>query len=59
MKLYAAIYEWRGGSQNAMEFSANSFLDVYQGHVDTFSYIKNKCERKYHFILGEIYSRAR
>ncbi|KAH9164868.1 hypothetical protein EDB89DRAFT_1911836 [Lactarius sanguifluus] len=41
--LYATLFEWRTGEQRTMEFSANTFLDVYLGHVNMLNHI---CENR-------------
>ncbi|KAI9454589.1 hypothetical protein BJY52DRAFT_1225060 [Lactarius psammicola] len=56
--LYASIYEWRTGTQQAMEFSANSFFDVYQGHVSTLQLIKTNRGNAFHKMMADIYSQA-
>jgi hypothetical protein len=38
-KLYAALYEWCTGEQKIAEFSANAYLDVYLGHVNTLKHV--------------------
>jgi hypothetical protein len=58
-QLYAAIQEWRKGTQEVVEFSMNAYLDVYQGHVETFNFIKGRRVDTYNTILGDIYSQAR
>ena len=58
IKLYATLYEWRTGERQTMEFSANAYMDVYQGHVNTFKHILEKRERAFHIMMSDIYSRA-
>ncbi|KAF8256631.1 hypothetical protein EI94DRAFT_1710727 [Lactarius quietus] len=40
INLYATIYEWRTGEQQIAEFSANAYLDVYHGHINTLNHIR-------------------
>jgi len=56
--LYAAIQEWRTGVQKNIEFSANAFLDVYNGHINTFNHIRNNREGAFHTMMTDIYTRA-
>jgi hypothetical protein len=42
-----------------MEFSANAFLDVYEGHVNTFTHVWENRENAYHIMMADIYSQAR
>ncbi|KAN0131759.1 hypothetical protein V8E53_010410 [Lactarius tabidus] len=40
--LFATLYEWHSGKQVVAEFSANSHLDVYHGHVNTLNVIRER-----------------
>ena len=42
-----------------MEFSASAYMDVYQGHVNTFRHILDNRERAFHVMMSDIYSQAR
>ncbi|KAF8493653.1 hypothetical protein F5888DRAFT_1805981 [Russula emetica] len=56
--LYAAIQEWRTGVQKTIEFSASAFLDVYNGHINTFNHIRDNREDAFHLMMVDIYSQA-
>ncbi|KAI9429942.1 hypothetical protein BJY52DRAFT_1200336 [Lactarius psammicola] len=56
--LYATLYEWRTGEQQSMEFSANAYMDVYLGHVNTFNHILENREGAFHTMMSDIYTRA-
>ncbi|KAH9004437.1 hypothetical protein EDB86DRAFT_3071917 [Lactarius hatsudake] len=56
--LYAALYEWRTGEQQIMEFSTNSYLDVYLGHVNTLELIREKRSSAFRSMMADIYSQA-
>jgi hypothetical protein len=58
-QLYAAIQEWRTGKHKAVEFSANAYLDVYKGHINTFYHILEKHEEAFHAAMSDIYLDAR
>ena len=58
-QLYAAIHEWRSGKHQHTEFSANAYLDVYQGHIDTFHHIQDRRPHAFHAMMSDIYSQAR
>lgn len=58
-QLYAAIQEWGTGKHKAMEFSANTYLDVYQGNVNTFYHIRERREEAFHLMMRYIYVQAR
>ncbi|KAI0285552.1 hypothetical protein BC826DRAFT_972966 [Russula brevipes] len=45
--LYAAIREWHTGKHMMAEFSTNLYIDVYEGHVNTFLYIRDHCNNIY------------
>ena len=45
--------------QAVMEFSASAFLEVYQGHIETFYHIRDNCPDSFRSMLADIYSQAR
>ena len=58
-KLYAALYEWHTGEQQTTEFSANAYLDVYLGHVNTLKHIQDKRAGAFHLMMADIYKKAK
>ena len=58
-QLYAGLYEWRTGEHKAISFSANMFLDVYLGHINTFRDIERRNAIAFHRMMSEIYTKAR
>ena len=58
-QLYASIKEWETGTHKAANFSTDTFLDVYNGHVETFRHIFVNKNRKFHRMMGDIYAQAR
>ncbi|KAF8257052.1 hypothetical protein EI94DRAFT_1843047 [Lactarius quietus] len=52
--LYATIYEWCTGEQQVMEFSANAYLNVYNGHVNTLNHIHDKCPARSMEMMGTL-----
>jgi len=56
--LYATLYEWRSGDQRLAEFSANTYLDVYLGHVNTLRLVKQKKYGAFQAMMADIYSKA-
>jgi len=59
IQLYAALFEWRSGSQQVTEFSVNAFTDVYQGNLGTLEFIQVNRQGAFHVMMANIYSRAR
>ena len=57
-QLYAAIYEWRTGFHHPAEFSANSYLDVYVGHIQTMDHIFKNRNGSFHRMMADIYAQA-
>ena len=57
-QLYASLYEWRTGEHHAIGFSANMFLDVYLGHVNTLMDIEKRNTAAFHRMMSEIYTKA-
>jgi hypothetical protein len=58
-KLYAALYEWRTGEQQVAEFSANAYLDVYIGHLNTLKHIQEHRAGAFHLMMADIYTKAK
>lgn len=56
--LYATIHEWRTGEQQIAEFSANAYLDVYLGHINTLKHIREHREGAFHLMMADIYMQA-
>ena len=56
-QLYAAIQEWQTGSHQLAEFSANRYLDVYNGHMQTFNHISVNRNNAFHIMMADIYRR--
>ncbi|KAF8262256.1 hypothetical protein EI94DRAFT_1603030, partial [Lactarius quietus] len=56
--LYATIYEWHTGEQQIAEFSANAYLDVYHGHINTLNHIRDKRPGAFHLMMADIYVKA-
>ncbi|KAN0140484.1 hypothetical protein V8E53_001693, partial [Lactarius tabidus] len=56
--LYAMLHEWKSGKQHTIDFSANTYLDVYCAHIDTFKVIKEKRPNAYHVMMADIYTQA-
>jgi hypothetical protein len=58
-QLFAALREWRTGTYQAEDFSANLCLDAYIGHVGSLARIEKEHNNIYHRVMGEIYTDAR
>ncbi|KAF8260484.1 hypothetical protein EI94DRAFT_1811632 [Lactarius quietus] len=56
--MYAMLYKWHTGNEQQAEFSANTYLDVYKGHVNTLQLIKDCQYGAFHTTIVEIYSKA-
>ncbi|KAF8262615.1 hypothetical protein EI94DRAFT_1704624 [Lactarius quietus] len=53
--LYAALKEWSTGEYKRYHFTANMYLDVYKGHLDTLDKIENQRKGTYHRMMSDIY----
>ena len=59
-KLYTALYKWCTGEQQSTEFSANAYLDVYLGHVNTLKkHIWDRHAGAFHLMMADIYKQAK
>ncbi|KAN0131560.1 hypothetical protein V8E53_010668 [Lactarius tabidus] len=56
--LYATLCERSTGEQQITEFSANAYLDVYNGHVNTLKHIRERHEGGFHLMMADIYAQA-
>ena len=59
LQLYAAILEWKTGTQISIEFSSGAFIDVYDGNLNTLKNLKANHPNKYNVIMSDIYARVR
>ena len=57
-KLYAALKEWTSGEHKHQDFSANSNLDAYRGHINSLNKIEAKNKGAYHRMMGDIFHLA-
>ncbi|KAH9015332.1 hypothetical protein EDB85DRAFT_1898780 [Lactarius pseudohatsudake] len=56
--MYATLHEWRTGAPQVFEFSANTYLDVYNSNTNTLNYIMNSRPNAYHVMMADIYTQA-
>ena len=57
-QLYAALYKWRTGFYHPADFSTNSYLDMYVGHIQTMDYIFKNRNIAFHKMMANIYAEA-
>ena len=58
-QLYATIRKWCTETYHSINFSANRYLNVYQGHINTLTHIWECCNNAYHVMMSDIYYQAR
>ncbi|KAF8257247.1 hypothetical protein EI94DRAFT_1709340 [Lactarius quietus] len=56
--LYATLYEWHTGEQQNHEFSANAYMDVYAGHMNTLRHVMENWVSAFHIMMSNIYVQA-
>ncbi|KAH9038023.1 hypothetical protein EDB83DRAFT_2524601 [Lactarius deliciosus] len=56
--MYATLHEWRTGTPQVFEFSANTYLEVYRSNTDTLNFILNNRPNAYHLMMADIYTQA-
>ncbi|KAH8995562.1 hypothetical protein EDB86DRAFT_2829470 [Lactarius hatsudake] len=56
--MYATLNEWRTGKLQVLEFSANTYLDVYRCNTMSFNYILSHRPNAYHVMMADIYAQA-
>ncbi|KAN0130461.1 hypothetical protein V8E53_011724, partial [Lactarius tabidus] len=52
---YAALKEWSTGEHKHHDFTANTYLDVYKGHIQSLSQIESLKTGSYHRMMANIY----
>ena len=58
-QLFASIYDWHTGTQQALEFLKNAYYGVYQAHVSTLQLIQDQWVKAFHTMMSDIYSQVR
>jgi hypothetical protein len=58
-QLYAAIDEWRTGKHEPTNFSADRYLEPYDGHVYNLEYIRTTKPTAFHTMMAHLYTHAR
>jgi hypothetical protein len=58
IKLYAALREWRSGTYQREDFSANACLDAYLGHIGTLNRLQENSNNAFRIMMQDIYSKA-
>ncbi|KAF8263224.1 hypothetical protein EI94DRAFT_1832424 [Lactarius quietus] len=56
--LYATLHEWRTGQHVLSDFSVNTYMDVYLGHINTLRLVKEGRYSAFHSMMVEIYAKA-
>ena len=59
LQLFAAIHEWRTGEHTSTDFSADTFMNVYDGHVLTLKTLRTQHPRGFHTLMADLYTLAR
>ena len=54
-----STYQQRTGEQQVAEFLANTYLDVYIGHVNTLKHIRDHHPGAFHLMMADIYIKAK
>jgi hypothetical protein len=55
LQIYAGLLEWRSGHRQQMEFSANTFANVYMSHVNLLASIARENPRGYHLLKAKLF----
>ncbi|KAA1474228.1 hypothetical protein DENSPDRAFT_852144 [Dentipellis sp. KUC8613] len=54
--VYASIYEHRTGTHEKTDFSSNTFLDVYDGHIGTLAHMAATHGLSFHKLMSDLYT---
>ncbi|KAH9979370.1 hypothetical protein BGW80DRAFT_1248727 [Lactifluus volemus] len=55
---YAALSDWRGGNSRPVDFTTNTYHDVYLGHIGTMEHIESTRLQSFQKMMADIYERA-
>ena len=58
-QLYAAIKDWHTGVLDPKKFTADVYLDVYNGNKFTLQTIKAQRPGAFHLMMADVYTLAR
>ena len=58
LQFYAALDEWSTGQQRALNFSAQAYVETYQGNVEMLVNIRNNRNLSFHRMMSDIYSKV-
>jgi hypothetical protein len=56
--LYAALREWRTGTHQVTDFSADTYADAYKGHIGSLDYIEANRPNAYLITMTHLYTLA-
>jgi hypothetical protein len=57
--VYSAIYEWRNGQKEAIDFTTGAYIDAYDGNVNTLKNMKAEYPKKFEVMMADIYAKVR
>ncbi|KAH8976951.1 hypothetical protein EDB86DRAFT_2838744 [Lactarius hatsudake] len=55
---YAALHEWSTGERRQLDFTTNTFVEVYECHIANLNWIETECNTSYHKMMADIYQLA-
>jgi hypothetical protein len=58
-QLYAAIHEWRTGVHESANFSADRYMETYNGHIHSLERIRTRHSAAFHTTMSQLYTLAR
>ncbi|KAH9013013.1 hypothetical protein EDB85DRAFT_2158522 [Lactarius pseudohatsudake] len=55
---YAALCEWSTGERRQLDFTTNTFVEVYECHIANLNWIETERNTSYHKMMADIYQLA-
>ncbi|KAN0109460.1 hypothetical protein V8E52_009254 [Russula decolorans] len=57
--VYSAVFDWRNGKKEPVDFMTGAYLDVYDGNINTLKNMRLNHPSKYHTMMADIYAKVR
>ncbi|KAN0118798.1 hypothetical protein V8E52_004909 [Russula decolorans] len=57
-EVYSAVFDWRNGKKEPVDFTTGAYLDVYDGNINTLKNMRLNHPSKYHTMMADIYAKV-
>jgi len=56
--VYSAVFDWRGGKKDSIDFTTDAYIDVYDGNANTLKSMRVEHPNKFHTMMADIYAKV-